>query len=30
VPAGRESPQPIHDIAAISAMEAMDNHLIIA
>lgn len=30
VPAGRESPQPIHDIAAISDMEAMDNPLIIA
>lgn len=30
VPGGRESPQPIQDASVISAIETMDNDLIIA
>jgi len=30
VPAGRESPQPIQDVIAISVIETMDNDLTIA
>jgi hypothetical protein len=30
VPAGRESPQPIQGVIVISAIETMDNDLIIA
>lgn len=30
VPAGRESPQPIQDVIAISVIETMYSHLVIA